>query len=79
MGIAAPLHVPGHDAAGQDPRPTLLLVPEHDQLNPPDRARVRTAGWSNTRLEVIPSTDHSVLGRSGWVADQVDAFVGAVS
>jgi len=75
VAVAPPLQVPGHAAAGHDPRPLLLLVPEHDQLNPPDSARPKVADWESTRLEVIPSTDHFLLGRSGWVAEQVAAFV----
>ena len=63
--VAPPLRmVAGEDmVAAQDPRPKLLVVPEHDQFRPPDSAREATADWKNTRIEVVPGADHFLVGR----------------
>ena len=63
--IAAPLRVVKLEdmVAPQDPRPKLLVVPEHDQYRPPAEARDITADWPNTELEVIPGADHFFVGR----------------
>ncbi len=51
--------------------PVLVLAPEHDQFCPPDVARAAIDGWTSTELDVIESTDHSIAGRTTWVADRV--------
>jgi alpha/beta superfamily hydrolase len=63
--VAPPLRVIKVDdmVAAHDPRPKLLLVPEHDQYNPPDAARPLVADWVNTTLEVVPGADHFLVGR----------------
>jgi uncharacterized protein len=63
--IAAPLRVIKLEdmVAPDDPRPKLLIVPEHDQYRPPDEARNVTADWVNTELEVVPGADHFFVGR----------------
>ena len=45
--------------------PTLLLVPEHDQFSPPDRARKVTAGWPDVTVEVLAGADHFLSGAIG--------------
>lgn len=79
VAIAPPLRVlPVEElasAAGADPRPTLLLVPEHDQFRPPDAARAVTEGWTDTTIEVIDGADHFLVGRTEKVARLVAAFV----
>src|SRR5439155_2370096 len=52
IAVAAPLRTTDL-VAGADPRPKLLIVPEHDQFRPPDAARDVVAGWTNTRVEVV--------------------------
>src|SRR5205823_6336811 len=54
--IAPPLSVvPVADmVAAANVRPKHLLVPEHDQYDPPDRAAATTAGWVSTTIEVLP-------------------------
>ena len=61
-------------AAG-DPRPKLLVVPEHDQYDPPDRVRKMTADWVATSIEVVPGADHFLVGRTDRVAELVVGFV----
>ena len=75
--LAPPLRVVADDAmlAAQDPRPKLVVVPEHDQFNPPDAARAAVAGWIATEVRVVAGADHFFAGRTQQVADLVVAFV----
>jgi uncharacterized protein len=61
--------------AGDDPRPKLLAVPEHDNFRPPDSAREVTAGWTNTTVEVIAGADHFLVGRTAKAVDLLASFV----
>ncbi|HZQ86811.1 MAG TPA: hypothetical protein VFA83_18340 [Acidimicrobiales bacterium] len=63
--IAPPLRVLKLDdmVAPKDPRPKLLIVPEHDQYRPPDSAAEVVADWVNTRMEIVPGSDHFFVGR----------------
>jgi alpha/beta superfamily hydrolase len=78
VGIAPPLMVlPPEElasAAGADARPTLLAVPEHDQIRPPAAATEATIGWSATTVRTVPGADHFLVGRAGVVADLVVGF-----
>jgi alpha/beta superfamily hydrolase len=56
-------------------RPKLVLVPEHDAYNPPQRARGLVAGWANTTLEVLPGADHFLGGSLGRIVEAVTDFV----
>jgi alpha/beta superfamily hydrolase len=62
-----------------DARPKLLAVPEHDEFRPPASAREVTAGWVNTRIEVIKGADHFLVGRTAKAADLLVDFVSSVS
>lgn len=62
--------------AAIDPRPKLLLVPEHDQYNDPSSAQVLVEGWSATTVQVVPGADHFLAGRMSVVVDAVAAAVG---
>ena len=75
--VAAPLAVvPVEEMAAPDAdEPKLLLVPEHDQFRTPEDARTATASWRNTRVEVVPSTDHFLAGGLGAVGDALARFV----
>jgi alpha/beta superfamily hydrolase len=77
IGIAAPLAIvdPSEMVAPNDARPTLLLVPEHDQFRTPDSAAEASAGWTSTTLVTIPGGDHFLMGRAAAVAEQVVEFV----
>jgi alpha/beta superfamily hydrolase len=55
--------------APADPRPKLVVVPEHDQFRPPESARPVIEEWASTRLEIVPAGDHYLVGR----ADQLMA------
>lgn len=76
VGVAPPLRVVSPEAmvASTDPRPKLLVIPEHDQFNPPERARSLTAHWVATSVETVAGADHFLVGRTGRVADLVERF-----
>ncbi|WP_419945956.1 alpha/beta hydrolase [Candidatus Poriferisodalis sp.] len=76
IGIAAPLRIvdPADMAAPADPRPKLLLVPQHDQFRSPTEASAIASGWTHTRLEVIAGGDHFLMGHARAVAEHILAF-----
>lgn len=65
--------------AADDPRPKLLVIPEHDQFDPPDRVREVTADWTNTRIEVVAGADHFLVGRTDRVAELCLGFIDELS
>lgn len=73
VGIAPVLHATQH-AAGTDSRPTLLLVPRHDQYTPPPVVAERTQSWLTTDLHELESADHFLGGHHREVADRTVAF-----
>jgi uncharacterized protein len=79
--VAPPLRVIDLDAmaAAHDPRPKLLIVPEHDQFDPPERVRRLTEGWQATTVEVIKGADHFLVGRTDRVASLVVDLVERVT
>ncbi len=62
-------------AAGSDQRPTLLIVPEHDQFRTPGAAAEATQDWVNTSIIAIAGADHFLVGRTEKVAGLVTAFI----
>ncbi len=69
--VAPPLRFGRFHAAGGDPRPKLLVVPERDQFTPPGEARQRSAGWTSTDLVVIDGADHFLNGAAAAVVQAV--------
>lgn len=57
-----------------DPRPKRFAVGEHDQFNPPDTARARTADWLNTTVVAIAGGDHFMAGATPAVVAELLAF-----
>jgi len=80
IAVAPPLGVVRLDAivAGADHRPKLLLVPEHDQFDPPARAAERTAGWKSTTLLTVPMADHFLGGRLSVVVEECLSFLASL-
>ncbi len=76
IGIAAPLRIvdPATMSAPNDPRPKLLLVPQHDQFRSPAEAAEITQHWTNSQLEVIAGGDHFLMGHARAVAEQITSF-----
>lgn len=76
VAVAPPLVFGGRPApASGDPRPALVLVPEHDQYSSPDRAREATAGWPEATVGVVPGADHFLAGAARRVAEAVTAWL----
>ena len=76
--IAPPLRVVAAErfaAVADDPRPKLLLCPEHDQFNPPAQATATVAGWTNTEVVTVAGADHFLWGHSAFLIEAVTAFV----
>ena len=79
--IAAPMRIrptADYDAVATDPRPKLLIVPEHDEFRSPASAIEATSGWVNTTVEVVPGADHFLVGRTEKAARLVAAFVASL-
>lgn len=77
VAIAAPLRTvaPAEMVAAHDPRPKMLLVPEHDQFCDPGSAAERTADWTSATVTPVPGADHFLAGRLDWVASRVIALI----
>ena len=80
VAIAAPLAIvdPAEMTAATDPRPTLLLVPEHDQFRTPDQAAHVTAEWAATTVTTIEGGDHFLMGRTHLVVGEVEGFISSL-
>ena len=83
MAVAPPLRTVDSDGsarsagwvASRDPRPTLIVVPEHDQFRNPASAAEATSGWVATRIEVVPGADHFLVGRTDRVVELAVSFL----
>lgn len=78
IAVAPPLRVvdPAEMVAPHDPRPTHLLVPEHDAFRPPDSAREAVAGWTvPPTVEVLDGADHFLMGHAATAADRIAALI----
>jgi hypothetical protein len=64
--------------AGGDPRPKLVLVPEHDQFSPPARTGPAVSGWRETTVEVIPGADHFLSGATDMVVSHALGWLGEI-
>jgi hypothetical protein len=66
LAVAPPLRATAVSdmVAAADPRPKLVVVPEHDQFRPPESARPMIDGWTNTELQIVPGGDHYLVGRA---------------
>jgi len=73
VAVAPPL-VDVDPPAADDPRPKTLLVPEHDQFCPPDRAE-RARSWPNSGVEVLTGADHFLNGRLALVTAAVERIL----
>ena len=83
LAVAPPLRTVDSDgsaraagwAAGADPRPTVLVVPEHDQFRDAASALQVTRDWVATRIEVVPGADHFLVGRTDRVVELAIGFL----
>jgi len=71
LGLVAPPLAMAPDVGAPHVR-TLVLTPAHDQLSPPSVSAPVVAGWGPiAEHRVIESADHSLVGRTATVADQI--------
>ena len=78
VAVAPPLSPDRRVLSSNDPRPTLVAVPRHDQFCPPERTIEVTSDWTNTGIVTIETTDHFLTGRiddttrlvGDWLADR---------
>jgi alpha/beta superfamily hydrolase len=71
VAIAAPLT----DDVAPPSVPTLLIVPEHDQFCPPQRAAEVTAEWPDATLAGIAGADHFLGGHTADIAARAGAWL----
>jgi alpha/beta superfamily hydrolase len=76
--LVAPQTAPlGASPLGADPRPTAIVVPDHDQFAPPDAVATATDGWTATTRQTVPG-DHFLAASVGAVVDACLAWAAAV-
>lgn len=75
IAVAPPLADGSPVLAGRDPRPKLLLVPEHDQFCPTSSARERSREWPNNTIVEVAGTDHFLQGRLSSVVENAVGFL----
>ena len=80
VGVATPLALlqPDQMAASFDERPTLLLVPAHDQYRSPEEALAISEPWIATSLSVLDGGDHFLMGHATAVSEATTEFIGDV-
>ena len=74
IAVAAPLSIAPVEelVAAADPRPTVLLVPEHDMFRGPESAAEAVASWPVApQLEVLAGADHFLNGHAATAAERV--------
>ena len=69
---------PEERVAATDPRPKLLIVPDHDQFRPPAAARDATADWVETSITEVAG-DHFLAGSEAAVAAHLVDFASALA
>lgn len=75
IAIAPPLREPEAMPAGADPRPKLLLVPQHDQFAPPPVVAAHTQAWENRSFETLATADHFLHGHHAPIASTISNFI----
>jgi alpha/beta superfamily hydrolase len=79
FAVAPPLRRESDYPAATDPRPKLVVAPEHDQFRSPDSARPILSTWTNTRVEVVKGADHFLVGRTDKAVELFLAFAKPLS
>ncbi len=79
LGLVAPPLAMAPDVAAPTV-PTLVLIPAHDQFSPPSVSAPIVARWAAStsapiKHRTIEMADHSLVGHTGTVADQVTAWL----
>lgn len=62
LAVAPPLSMLARGpVSSRNPRPKIIVSPEHDQFGDPDEVRALVETWENARQRVVASVDHFVL------------------
>lgn len=74
--VAPPLGLPGTGTGtvplcADDPRPVVVLVPQHDEFCSPACISQHCASWRNVRHEVLLHATHGLTAQGSVVADLV--------
>jgi uncharacterized protein len=74
--VAPPFRFSGDPRPGLgDPRPVLVVAPEHDQFAPPSWVRRTTRTWPDVTVESVPMADHFLSGATARVAQTLTSWV----
>lgn len=62
LAVAPPLSMLARGpVSSRNPRPKIIVSPEHDQFGDPDDVRALVETWENTRVRIAASVDHFLL------------------
>jgi alpha/beta superfamily hydrolase len=76
VAIAPPLRYSTATATvGNDPRPKLLVLAEHDEFRPPAEIEEETRDWRNTERVVVNGASHFFVGRTEQVVERSADFL----
>jgi alpha/beta superfamily hydrolase len=76
VAIAPPLRYPrATQTVGDDPRPKLVILAEHDEFRSPAEVEEATARWVHTERILVAGASHFFVGRTERVVDATAEFV----
>lgn len=62
LAVAPPLSMLARGpVSSRNPRPKIIVSPEHDQFGDPDDVRALVETWENTQVQIAASVDHFLL------------------
>lgn len=81
LAVAPPLAMLARGpVSSRNPRPKMVVCPEHDQFGDPDEVRALIESWENTQLRVVPSVDHFLLAGADEICrDALGALLATLS
>lgn len=82
LAIAPPLAMLSRGpVSSRNPRPKMIVSPEHDQFGDPDDVRALVTTWENAQVRVAPSVDHFLLAGADQICrgalDELLTLIGA--
>ena len=66
-------------AIGRDPRPKVIVVPEHDQFSPPEAVASAVVGWEATTVTIVPNADHFLVGAIEPIVEPALGWIGRLT
>lgn len=75
IAIAPPLSPESRSLCATDPRPKLVVVPQHDQFCPPGRLESVVDSWTNVDTVVLSMADHFLNGHTDEMALRVGEWL----